>query len=334
MDWFEKLTGFREEGYAETRARLEVSGHRLISRVNGRHYGIGQLELPSLRELRTRVADLHVAGRLKVRHIVADVRLLHATPEYEGALFQVASQFNLLEMTGPDITPEDGVTRYQHDRTQGPACAIAAGAGTIYRNYFAPVDGGIGQTADRQINALSDVGDALAARLACPKRELWEMRNGYAFASQKSLRAIGAILRDEDEAKELRDLLRVGIHRDVEVTDVNAPGPRVSQAFCSALPVAYSNVPQAEWAPFGHLVLQAAYEATLSASLLNASRGASNKVLLTRIGGGAFGNPSDWIDRALVRALEIFAGQGLEVLLVSRSSPSLQERQLAHRFAS
>ena len=98
--------------------------------------------------------------------------------------------------------------------------------------------------------------------------------------------------------------------------------------------MAYSNVPQAEWAPFGHLVLQAAYEATLSASLLNASRGASNKVLLTRIGGGAFGNPSDWIDRALVRALEIFAGQGLEVLLVSRSSPSLQERQLAHQFAS
>jgi hypothetical protein len=158
--------------------------------------------------------------------------------------------------------------------------------------------------------------------------------NGYAFASQKSLRAIGAILRDEDEAKELRELLRVGIHRDVEVTDVNAPGPRVSQAFCCALPVAYSNVPQAEWAPFGHLVVQAAYEATLSASLLNASRGASNKVLLTRIGGGAFGNPSDWIDRALVRALEIFAGQGLEVLLVSRSSPSLQERQLAHQFAS
>jgi len=29
-----------------------------------------------------------------------------------------------------------GVTRYQHDHTQGPACAIACGAATIYRNYF------------------------------------------------------------------------------------------------------------------------------------------------------------------------------------------------------
>ena len=49
-------------------------------------------------------------------------------PENAGALFQVASQLNLLEMTGPEVTPEDGVTIYQDDRTQGPACAIAAGA--------------------------------------------------------------------------------------------------------------------------------------------------------------------------------------------------------------
>jgi hypothetical protein len=28
-------------------------------------------------------------------------------------------------MVSPKIAPEDGVTRYQHDHTQGPACAIA-----------------------------------------------------------------------------------------------------------------------------------------------------------------------------------------------------------------
>ena len=37
------------------------------------------------------------------------------------------------------MTPEDGVTRYKDDPTQGPACAIAAGAATIYRNYFVPI---------------------------------------------------------------------------------------------------------------------------------------------------------------------------------------------------
>jgi hypothetical protein len=42
---------------------------------------------------------------------------MHADPELEGALFQVASQFNLIEMTGPSVTPEDGVTRYSGDHT-------------------------------------------------------------------------------------------------------------------------------------------------------------------------------------------------------------------------
>ena len=62
------------------------------------------------------------------------------------------------------MTPEHGVTRYQHDHTQGPACAIAAGAATIYRNYFAPVGGSHGQTTERQFDGLADLGETLARR--------------------------------------------------------------------------------------------------------------------------------------------------------------------------
>ncbi len=36
MDWFEKLTGFREAGYDETRARLEIAGTRLRSQSQWR----------------------------------------------------------------------------------------------------------------------------------------------------------------------------------------------------------------------------------------------------------------------------------------------------------
>ena len=105
------------------------------------------------------------ARHLKVGLARGDVRQMHLAPEYRGALFQVASQFNMLEMVGPDVTPEDGVTRYQHDRTQGPACAIAAGAATVYRNYFAPVAGGQGQTAGRQLDGLARIGEALGEAL-------------------------------------------------------------------------------------------------------------------------------------------------------------------------
>ena len=56
MDWFEKLTGFREVGYDETRIKLAVDGDRLRSHVNGKSsYGIGKLELVSLAGLRSRV---------------------------------------------------------------------------------------------------------------------------------------------------------------------------------------------------------------------------------------------------------------------------------------
>ena len=124
MDWFERLTGFRESGYDDTRRRLEVEAGRLRSSANGKSYAIGALELVSVQTLRERVdAAGGLPGRIKVRVVTGDVRRLHQSPEYAGSLFQVASQFNLLEMVSPDVTPEHGVTRYQHDATQGPACA-------------------------------------------------------------------------------------------------------------------------------------------------------------------------------------------------------------------
>ena len=163
MDWFERLTGFIERDYEDTRSRLEVVGQTLRSRVNGREYGIGELELVSLQTLRDRAgSSSSTRGRLRFTNITADVGDLHESPEYASALFQVASQFNLLEMVSPDITPEHGVTGYQYDPTQGPACAIAAGAATIYRNYFAPVDGASGQTRARQLDGLAGIGTALS----------------------------------------------------------------------------------------------------------------------------------------------------------------------------
>ena len=46
MDWFEKLTGFRESGYDVTQSRFEVVGARHYSKVNGQSYAIGDLETP------------------------------------------------------------------------------------------------------------------------------------------------------------------------------------------------------------------------------------------------------------------------------------------------
>lgn len=336
MNWFERLTGFRETDYEETRARLEVEGESLRSRVNGACYGIGELELVSLRALRERAKSSgNPPGRLKTSVVTGDVRRMHQSRENAGALFQVASQFNLLEMVSPDVTPEHGVTRYQSDPTQGPACAIAAGAATIYRNYFIPIEGGRGQTATRQVDGLADLGAALSSGVKLPVGELWTMQNGYALATQKGLDAIDRYLKTltTDQIDILRGRLRIGLHRDVEVTEAAGPDrPRVSQAFCSALPVAYSRLPPAHWQPFASLVLEAAYEATMWASVLNAQRGASNVVFLTLLGGGAFGNHSSWIYAAMRRALDVMRPFALDVRLVSYGSPSQEMLAIAEEF--
>lgn len=335
MDWFEQLTGFREEEYEATRNRLVVENGRLLSRANGRSYAVGALELVSLADLRVRAFRVSLPGQAKSRIVIGDVRRMHQAPEYRGALFQVASQFNLLEMTGPKVTPEQGVTRYEHDRTQGPACAIAAGAATIYRNYFVPVGDRLGQTTERQLDGLADLGHVLAARLGTTAGTLWTMKNGYALASVEALDRITTLLRQATAAEldELRGLLRIGIHSDVEVTagDIR-PDILVSQAFCSALPVSYSSIGSAHWAAFAQLVLEASYEATLLAGVLNAARGASKKVLLTRLGGGAFGNEDAWIDSAMRRALRLVAEKDMELELVSHGPPPAAMLELAREL--
>jgi hypothetical protein len=68
------------------------------------------------------------------------------------------------------------------------------------------------------------------------------------------------------------------------------------------------------------------------AAVLNAQRGASNVVLLTQLGGGAFGNQDDWIHAAIRRALEMMAGLGLDVRLVSYGTPSRAIVQMAEHF--
>lgn len=335
MDWFEKLTGFVEAtgqfGYEQNQQRLKVEGDQLVSLVNGERYGIGTLELVSLTELRRQVQASEDAPALNSFRIVeGDVRQLHQQPSFQGALFQVASQFNLLEMVGPSVTPEHGVTRYAHDHTQGPACAIAAGAATIYRNYFAPVGQQVGQTRETQLDGFAALAAELAQRLGIAPEALLTMQNGYAMFRESHLSSLSDFINEmtPQARDQLKGLLRIGLHWDVEVTASAEPRAHVSQAFCSALPVSYNNSgfhgKAPNWQPLAALVLEAAFEATLLAAVLNTRRKASCTVLLTMLGGGAFGNDTQWICDAIKQALLAVKGAGLDVVLVSYGSPSTE----------
>jgi hypothetical protein len=212
---------------------------------------------------------------------------------------------------------------------------MAAGAATIYRNYFADVDGAPGQTATRQLDGLADIGKALGGALGRPVAQLWTMRNGYAMCTESGLDAIAAHLESPDSVRSasLGDLLRIGVHWNVEVTDGPSPAAsRVSQAFCSALPVSYSRVAPTHWRVFASVILRAAYEATMWTAVCNAQRAGSNTVLLTRLGGGAFGNDDAWIQAAMRSALQAVRECDLNVQLVSYGAPSADLLELATEF--
>ena len=92
--------------------------------------------------------------------------------------------------------------------------------------------------------------------------------------------------------------------------------------------MAYTRIASSRWRAFATLVLEAAYEATLWAAVLNARRTSSKTVYLTRVGGGAFGNETPWIDGAMRRAFTLVRAVGLDVRIVSYGQPDRELERL------
>tara|TARA_R110002073_G_scaffold35970_19_gene104974 strand:+ start:10772 stop:12862 length:2091 start_codon:yes stop_codon:yes gene_type:complete len=330
-DWFTKLVGFSERSPAEVQQFISVHDGRLTSKVNGKTFQSGRLEVVSLAELRERSRRVsQPGGRLKLDELVGDASELHADPSNAGAMFQVASQFNLLEMVSPSVTPEQGIGIYEHDYTQGPACAIACGAGTISRNYFVPLEDQVGQSQNVQIDCLDDFGKSLGN----VNNRLWTMRNGYALPSSAGLKEINATLEhlSETDLDALRAKLKVGVQWNTQVT-LTGCTHLVSQIYCSAMPVAYSRLADTQWERLARLILDAAYEATLAAAIINADRSGNNTVYLTLLGGGAFGNREPWILSAIERACRQFDSFDLDVKVVSYRSSNASVQKLVNSFS-
>ncbi|SHI30208.1 hypothetical protein SAMN05443429_10195 [Cruoricaptor ignavus] len=328
--WFQDLVGFQEISAENVLENIALEGEFLTSAINGRSLRCGRLEIPTLQELRERTPLSDFEGKIQLEEVVGDAMALHKDIANENAVFQAASQFNLLEMAGPGITPEAGVDGYENDKTQGPACAIACGAGTIYRNYFVPLNGRIGQSADNQIDCLEEIGRILGN----DGDSLWEIRNGYAMFSEEGLATLNGRLADltGEERENLKAQLKVGIQWNTEVTAAES-GHTVSQVYCSALPVGYHYFGDSSaFEAFSRLILEAAYEATFYAAVENWRRAKSPKLFLTLVGGGVFGNETCWILDAINISLEKFREVPLEVKVVSYGSLNSQVGAFCQKF--
>ena len=329
MTWFKTLTGLEENQYEATQEQLEIDGSIIKSKVNGKTYDAGTLEITSLDELRDEVEDDpdYFRWNIGLSEVIGDVQQLHV--ENPGSVFQVASQFNLLEMAGPNDTPEIGIGGYEDDYTQGPACAIACGAGTIYRNYLVPVGDQIGQTADCQIDCLSEIG----VKLNNAENGFWKMQNGYAMLDPAKIhdlnKKLGAL--SERRLDLLASELKIGIQWNTEIT-LNDNKDKVTQVYAAALPLGYLNMDKSLCQPFAQLILDATYEAAFMIVYKNNLKTRNKKLFLTLVGGGVFENPQEWIISAIRKAAMKFRRVPLDIKIVSYGSSNPLVRDLVEEF--
>jgi len=169
MAWFQDTFGFKENrSYQQNRSMFRMEGDVLVCDTAppaARRQHVGPFTTPSVAELRAdlpeemvnpQIKKEHALGSLSFCHIGDNVTSLICDERNADSVFQAASQFNCLEMVGPGVTPRQGITGYAGDPTQGPKCALACPAGTVYRNYLC--QGGKGQ-GDIQIDCLEDVAN-------------------------------------------------------------------------------------------------------------------------------------------------------------------------------
>jgi len=268
-------------------------------------------------------------GRTKnIREI--DVGALQANPNNKGATFQVASNFNCLEFVSPGDSARRGITSYIFDPTQGPAASISCGAATAYRNYFVPhtPEGRqktyVGQL-ERQINLLERI-------------PLIPITNGYVTFSEKTQ------LKLQESAFDFKDLsnIKVGVHNDIQVTsglkhhgEVEVVRDRdqiVNQVFTAAMNLSGLNRGETCRA-VARFLLHGAYRGTFLSAIHNSHRLAhtnwpgKNKLFLTLIGGGVFGNDIHWILEAIKSCGDLIVSSGMEIYLVNYDSSHFTHSQ-------
>lgn len=352
-DWFSILFGFREPRNPEEvkkylRVFCEGGVNYMLSLVNMKKYKIGKFVTPSLRDLRM-LEPLKASrpGRISFTNEIGDVAEFHNRAENRFATFQVASQFNCLEFVDPSVTPEDGITGYETDKTQGPACSIACGPATAFRNYFHRWEDGTkpdGQSKHKMINNLDELQKALST--SGKLDEYFSVRGGYTESDDKRLQVLTTHLETMTKAgQDVSQFIKIGVHQDVEVTAARwgrelrpDSAQEVTQVFGAACAIAYSyNTSTDSWASLAKLILNASYEATfwagLDAAVRHGGEAGSKKIYLTCLGAGVFGNPMDWVKEAIQGAMDKFKNTDLEVICVTYAgAPPKQLQELAEAW--
>lgn len=339
--WFEFLFKIEESDLKRDNiSTVESDKKRMQLTINGVDAGpfeIGHFTTPNIQALQIANKEHQNSETTETRVVhlaTSSILSEHSKEENMHATFQAASQYNALEFDNDSVTPEYGIARYAGDNTQGPDCALACAAGTLYRNYarIMPNDQK-GQSADNQINYLDDLVEILRTNSG----GVLTVPNGYTKATDKDLQSINEYLinLDETQRDDLIKVIKIGVQEDVGVTfssrepwtqTNHADPPYVTQVYAAAPAIGYATTYEQRnnnsWDLLSKLLLDSQYEGTIRAAYENKLRHypkflQANKVHLTFLGGGVFGNKIEYIMAAIARAVKIAETEnmGLEIVI-------------------
>lgn len=322
LKWFKFVFGFQEsiDNVYNNIEVLNKSGDEnvyLRSKANNRTFLAGICKCVSHQSFKDTNINrgngcfniIHVVDRKSEKFKLADVMQSQSLPENDGATYLAASNLHCLETTGPYDISKFPITRYPHDMTQGPYCAFAAAASLMYRYYFIPIDGQIGQLGPNKINLL--------------RKTPINVVNGFAIINENDVHMLKSFNFEDP------DIFEVMSHENCQVTTL-----RDGSAFKYNENINQTtNHIYAALFDFGHYVFSCDFtrqiarilmknilELTIKQAYLNSIK-YSNKVgcrklYLTPIGCGVFRNRmSDFID-VLCDCSELIIKSGLEVYLV------------------
>ena len=334
-EWFENFFKFEEfssisHAHYKPEIRYTVN-QQSISKIydkekniiNGLNCGI--FEIFSLEELH-QLLDISIKNvnnnKVSIKNEYCSIIDIQNNPKYENSTVQAASQLNCLEMASPKYIPEDGITIYYSDNTQGPLCAMCAPSGLAYRNYIY----NDGQTENKQIDMSEKLLKYLKSKDPTNKNINWNVKNGYLmFNKQEELDTINKLLTDQTIFDEAKKLIQSGSHSKQGILfhddKLNGKNKLINHVYCSGLPITYNslNIDTESWGLFSKLFLEGMYENTLLIAIMNnLLLGEQKPCFLTKVGGGVFGMKNEDINFAIKKACKKIYNMGfnLEIFLI------------------
>lgn len=346
-DWFNSVYGFKEtvDLVKQNFEVVEQNGYvELTSKVNQRKFNAGNFQVKSSDRSSYQLSESPGGGKLHIIHghgkaskcyQLVDVLSMQSIPEWDGATYLAASNFNCLEFVSSLQDAASGVTNYYADPTQGPYAALACCSAAVYRNYFVPHNGNIGQISS-EINLLSrtpiSVVHGYAQIPSKRKSEVSRTRSlGQKFKDFFGFKKKEAGSEEGDKMKIFwgdPNIWQVGIHKNCEVTLTRGPngtfcmapkGRIAHHVYAAAFNFATDVVLNDSTIEIAKELLKAEYRATIFSAWENSiqynDKRGSKKLSLTLLGGGVFRNPLEVICNAILANLDLIVESGLDVYI-------------------